>query len=161
MILNSTSNSSNNVYYDYTDNFPLSYDNEEVINRTYYDDYFLSVNQTFNSTSTDFTLLSSILHFSTPFSYIFLILLVYFVLTIVLLSFSLYKQRQSDIENIYSDEFDDNAEQNKRLLRWKQLLINRIDKGDMEPLLKPETQSDSNHEKQLQLISSTFPLEIV
>lgn len=161
MILNSTPNSSNNIYYDYIDTFPLSYDNEEVTNRTYYDEYFLSVNQTFNSTSTDFTLLSSILHFSTPFSYIFLILLVYFVLTIVLLSFSLYKQRQSDIENVYSDEFDDNTDKNERLLRWKQLLINRIDKGDMEPLLKPETPSNSNHEKQSQLISSTFPSEIV
>src|SRR5438874_2182308 len=133
MLLNSTRN---NDFYDYSDNFPLSYeDNDFLINRTYYDDYILNNNQTFNLTNSDVLSLSSIFSFSSPFSYIFLILIVYFILTIILLSFSLYKQRQNEIENFYLGDTEEDIEQAKRSLIWKQLLIGKIRKGDMQPLL--------------------------
>jgi len=160
MIINSTLINSNNDLYDYSDNFPLPYIDEELTNRTYYDDYFLNINQTFNVTKSDVISLSSILNFSTPFSYIFLILIVYLILTIILLSFSLYKQRQTEIENFYFGDNEEDIQQAKRCLVWKQLLIDKITKGDMEPLLI-ETYSDSNHQIDSKSKTQTFPLHIV
>ena len=98
-------------------------------------------------------------HFSSPFSYIILILIVYSLLTIILLSFSLYKQRQTEIENFYFGDTEEDIQQAKRSLIWKQLLIGKITKGDMEPLLfqtnSDSTQSNSDPK------TATFPLHIV
>ncbi|CAF1537990.1 unnamed protein product, partial [Adineta steineri] len=93
---------------------------------------------------------SSFLSFSSPFTYIFLIIVCYLILTIILLTFSLYKQRQMEIENFYFGDSDEDIEQGKRYLIWKQLLIRNIKKGDMEPLL-----SNSNIQRE------TFPMDIV
>jgi hypothetical protein len=160
IIINSTLINPTNDLYDYSDNFPLPYEDEELTNRTYYDDYFLNNNQTFNVTNSDVISLSSILNFSTPFSYIFLILIVYLILTIILLSFSLYKKRQTEIENFYFGDNEEDIQQAKRCLIWKQLLIEKITKGDMEPLLI-ETYSDSNYQIDSKSKTQTFPLHIV
>jgi hypothetical protein len=113
-----------------------------------------------NVTNSDVISLSSILNFSTPFSYIFLILIVYLILTIILLSFSLYKKRQTEIENFYFGDNEEDIQQAKRCLIWKQLLIEKITKGDMEPLLI-ETYSDSNYQIDSKSKTQTFPLHIV
>jgi hypothetical protein len=160
MIINSTLINPNNDLYDYLDNFPLPYEDYDLTNRTFYDDYLLNGNQTFNLTNSDLTSLSSIFTFSSPFSYIFLILIVYLILTIILLSFSLYKQRQTEIENFYFGDTEEDIQQAKRCLVWKQLLIGKITKGDMEPLLV-ETYSDSTDQIDLEPKTATFPLHIV
>jgi hypothetical protein len=157
MIVNSTLQYSNNDLYDYSDSFPLPYEDEDIINRTYYDDYIFNNNQTFNLTNSDLLSLSSIFSFSSPFSYIFFILIIYLILTIILLSFSLYKQRQNEIENFYFGDTEEEIEQGKHYLLWKQLLIGKIRKGDMEPLLI-DTYSDG---QDLQSKTTTFPLQIV
>lgn len=74
----------------------------------------------------------------------------YLILTIILLTFSLYKQRQTEIENFYYGDSDEEIEQGKRLLKWKKYLINKIRKGDMQPLITNQMQD-----------SKTFPLDIV
>ena len=130
MIINSTIDSLRNDPYEYSDIFPLPYEDDDFINGTSYDDYMLNSNQTFNSTNSDLISLSSIFTFSSPFSYIFIILIVYLVLTVILLSFSLYKQRQTEIENFYFGDTEEDIEQAKRSLIWKQLLIGKIRKGD-------------------------------
>jgi hypothetical protein len=158
MIINSTLNNLNNDFYYYSDHFPLPYEDDDLINGTYYDDYLLNNNETFNLTNSDL-ISSSIFSFSSPFSYIFLILIVYLILTVILLSFSIYKQRQSDIENFYFGDTEEDIKQAKHRLIWKQLLINRIRKGDMEPLLI-ETYNNSNDINSLSK-KSTFPIHIV
>lgn len=164
MIINSTLIDLSNDLYDYSDIFPLPYEDNDLNNRTYYDDYYflnnINNNQTNNLTTSDTITLSSILTFSTPFSYIFLILIVYLILTIILLSFSLYKQRQTEIENFYYGDNDEDVQQTKRSLLWKKFLIDKISKGDMEPLLI-DTKSNSSNENDYQMKSTTFPLHIV
>jgi hypothetical protein len=149
-MLNSTIfNRNNDVYYN-SDTFPSSYDEDDfdsssiTLNRSYYDDLLLNLNKT-NS--------FSILSLSSPFTYIILIIIFYFILTIILLIFSLYKQRQTEIENFYFGDTDEDIEQGKRYLAWKKLLIQKIKKGDMEPLL-------SNKNDQ-QINTTTFPLYVV
>lgn len=158
MNFNSTSNSSNNIYYDYSDTFPLSYENDQLTNRTSDEDYFVNLNETFNQNNSDSISLTSLLTFSTPFSYIFLILIVYLILTMILLTFSLYKQRQSEIENFDFGDTDDDIEQAKRTFKWKEFLIKKIAKGDMEPLL---TERNSTNQEHLQTRFSPFPLQTV
>lgn len=160
MIINSTINYLNNDLYDYSDHFPLPYEDESITNQTYYDDYVLYTNQTFNTTYSDPTTLSSLLSFSSPFSYIFLILIAYLILTIILLSFSLYQQRQIGIENFHFSDTEEENEQIKRWLDWKQLLIGKITKGDMTPLLI-DTSSNSTDVIDSERKTATFPLQIV
>ncbi len=163
MIINSPLiNRSDDFYYD-GDNFPLSYEdndwNIDLTNRTYYDDYILNNSQTFNLTNSNVLTFESIFSFSSPFSYIILILIVYSILTLILLSLSLYKQRQTEIENFYFGDTNEEIEQAKRSFIWKQVLIEKITKGDMEPLLV-ETHSDSDGADG-ESKTSTFPLHIV
>lgn len=160
MLINSTINYLNNDLYDYSDHFPMPFDDETMTNQTYYDDYVLFNNQTFNSNYSDLTTLSSLLSFSSPFSYIFLILVAYLILTTILLSFSLYQQRQIGIENNHFSDSEEETEQSKRWLDWKQLLIGKITKGDMTPLLT-NTSSDSTDEIESKSKTVTFPLQIV
>ena len=160
MFINSTINNLNNDLYDYSDHFPLPYDDESVTNQTYYDDYVLFGNQTFNSTYSDLTTFSSILSFSSPFSYIFLILVAYLILTTILLSFSLYQQRQIEIENFHFPDSEEETEQVKRWLDWKQLLIGKITKGDMTPLLT-DISLDSTDEIEFKHKTANFPLQVV
>jgi len=154
-MLNSTIfNRNNDVYYN-PDHFPLSYEEDDFdsssisLNRSYYDDILLNYNHTLHKTNS-FPLLS----FSSPFTFIILIIICYLILTIILLTFSLYKQRQTEIENFYFGDTDEDIEQGKRYLAWKQLLIRKIKKGDMEPLL-------SNRNDQQINTGSTFPLYVV
>ncbi|CAF1417770.1 unnamed protein product [Adineta steineri] len=160
MIINSTLIDRNNDLYYYADNFPLPYEDEEwnidLTNRTYYEDYILNTNQTYNITNTDVLSLSSIFSFSSPFSYILLILMVYSTLTIILLSLSLYKQRRTEIENFYFGDTEEEIQQAKRALICKQILIEKISKGDMEPLLVSDSDGTDSESK-----TSTFPLHIV
>ncbi|UJR24866.1 hypothetical protein I4U23_006235 [Adineta vaga] len=161
MIINSTLITRGDDLYYYADSFPLPYEDEEwnmdSSNRTFYDDYILnSNNQTLNLTTTDVFSYTSVFSFSSPFSYILLILIVYSILTLILLSLSLYKQRRTEIENFHFGDTDEEIERTKRSLVWKQLLINRISKGDMEPLLTTDS-NDIHSESQI----TTFPLHIV
>jgi hypothetical protein len=155
MLVNSTLRYSNNDFYDYSDNFPLPYEDEDLNNRTYYDDYLFNNNQTLNLTNSDDYL--SIFSFSSPFSYIFFILIIYLILTIILLSFSLYKQRENEIENFYFGDTEEEIQQTKRYLLWKQLLIGKIRKGDMEPLLIDTYSNGQDSQSK----TATFPLQIV
>ncbi|CAF2322754.1 unnamed protein product [Rotaria sp. Silwood2] len=163
MTINSTLINRSDVHDYYADNFPLPYEDDDlnfdITNQTYYDDYIINNNQTFNLTNSDVLSLSSIFSFSSPFSYILLILIVYAILTLILLSLSLYKQRQVEMENFYYGDTQEEIEKAKRCLVWKQLLIEKITKGDMEPLLvEPYSNSDEiNSESK----AATFPLEIV
>lgn len=129
---------------DEIDTFPLSYEDDQfdslLINRSVYEEIFKK-----NSTSSS----SSIFSFSSPFTFLFLIISSYLILTLILLTFSLYKQRQMEIENFYFGDTDEEIEQGKRHFQWKQFLIDRIEKGDMEPLL-----TNQNEQR-------TFPLDIV
>jgi hypothetical protein len=140
----------NDVYYN-TDTFPLSYEDDDfdsssmTLNRSYYDDF---LSHSLNKTTT-----SSLFSFSSPFTYIILIIVSYLILTIILLTFSLYKQRQTEIENFYFGDTDEEIERGKRYLAWKQLLIRKIKKGDMEPLL-------TNRNDQ-QINPRTFSLDVV
>ena len=122
---------------DLIDRFPSSYEDEQpfesiaVVNRSYY----------FDETMTTTTRLTSL---SSPFTSILTILIVYLLLTIILLAFSLYKQRQTEMENFYFGETDEEIEQGKRHAAWKRFLIGRIRKGDMRPLLLlPERTADT------------------
>ena len=133
-----------NYNSDYVDHFPSPY---EDFDETYYDNFIFNNNQTFNLTKFDILSLSSIFSFSNPLSYIIFILITYLILTFILLLLSLYKQRQ------YS--YFEDINKIKRCLLWKQTLIGKITKGDMEPLLV-ETYSNSDQSKIM-----TFPLEIV
>ncbi|CAF1415470.1 unnamed protein product [Adineta steineri] len=151
-MLNSTiviRDDNDDIYYN-NENFPLTYDDNDynssslLFNRSYYDELNHKLTKTYSSSS------SSFLSFSSPFTYIFLIIVCYLILTIILLTFSLYKQRQMEIENFYFGDSDEDIEQGKRYLIWKQLLIRNIKKGDMEPLL-----SNSNIQRE------TFPMDIV
>jgi hypothetical protein len=143
-------------YEDYynTDSFPLSYEEDDfdsssiLLNRSYYDDFLLNLNHTLNKTTS-----SSILSLSSPFTYIILIIISYLILTILLLTFSLYKQRQTETEDFYFGDTDEDIEQEKRYLIWKQFLIGKIKKGDMKPLLL-----DRNDQ---QINTGTFPLYVV
>lgn len=127
------------------DRFPSSYEDEQeqqpsesmsVLNRSY--------------SSEDSTRFA----FSSPFTSLMTILIVYLLLTVVLLAFSLYKQRQTEMENFYLGETDEEIEQGKRHAVWKRFLIGRIRKGDMRPLLllPPERTTTP---------TCTFPLNIV
>ena len=163
MPINSTlANRSDDLYYD-SDRFPLSYEdhdvNTDLINQTYYDDFLLNENSTLSINNGDLLSLSSIFSLSSPFSYILLILCVYLILTLILLSFSLYKQRQTDIENFYFGDTDEDVQQAKRTVAWKQLLIGKIRKGDMEPLLMQSTSDADVTDDRCQ--STTFPLHVV
>ncbi|CAF1340024.1 unnamed protein product [Rotaria magnacalcarata] len=159
MISNSTLiNRADVIYYD-TDNYHLPYEDDDLNNQTFYDEYIIINNQTLNLTNADVLSLPSIFSFSSPFSYIFLILIVYSVLTVILLSLSLYKQRQVEMENFYFGDTQEDIEKAKRCLVWKQSLIGKITKGDMEPLLI-ETYSNSNG-MQSESKTVTFPLQIV
>lgn len=151
-MINRTSIDGPEVFDYYADRFPLSNDDEDfqidVSNRTFYDDFIVNETQSWNETTIDIPSLSTIFSFSSPFSYIILILFVYLILTLILLSFSLYKQRQNDVENFYYGETEEEIQQAKRTLEWKQFLIGKISKGDVEPLLLTKT-------------SSMYPTEIV
>ncbi|CAF1257821.1 unnamed protein product [Rotaria sordida] len=163
MPINSTLINRNDVHDYYADNFPLPYEDDDanldLTNQTYYDDYLINNNQTFNLTNFDVLSLSSIFSFSSPFSYIILILIVYAILTVILLSLSLYKQRQVEMENFYYGDTQEEIEKAKRCLVWKQLLIGKITKGDMEPLLI-DTYSNSDGISS-ESNTATFPLQIV
>ena len=132
------------------DQFPLAYDDRESSsNQTFYDDFLFAIsNRTASNSSSSSVDLPSIFSPSSPFAYIIFILIVYLILTFVLLTFSLYKQRQHDLANFSDDE---EIEQSKRTLAWKQLLIGKITKGDMEPLLFSTVEDNP----------STFPLHLV
>jgi len=154
-MLNSTIFKQNDDVYYNTDRFPLSYEEDDFdsssisLNRSYYDDILLNFNHTLHKINS-FPLLS----FSSPFTYIILIIICYLILTIILLTFSLYKQRQTEIENFYFGDTDEDIERGKRYLAWKQLLIRKIKKGDMEPLLSNKNDQQIN-------TGSTFPLYVV
>lgn len=141
------------IYYN-TDSFPLSYEDGDLdassmsLNHSYYDDALLTLNHTLNKTNS-----SSILSVSNPLTYIIFIIISYIILTIILLTFSLYKQRRTEIENFYFGDTDEDIEQEKRYLAWKRLLIRKIRKGDMEPLLADGKDQHINTE--------TFPLHLV
>ena len=146
-MLNSTQfKQTNDVYYN-TDNFPLSYEEDDfdssslTLNRSYYDDILINFNRTLNKTT---------LSLSSPFTIIIFIIISYLILTIILLIFSLYKQRQTEIENFYFGDTEEEIEQGKRTLAWKKLLIQKIQKGDIQPLLFNEQNN-----------SQTFPLDVV
>lgn len=83
-----------------------------------------------------------------------MILIVYIFLTIVLLSFSLYKQRQTEMENFYFGDTEEDIQQGKRYFAWKQFLIGKIRKGDMKPLLNNDHEDENSKQ-------SPFPLETV
>jgi len=147
-MLNSTfANQSNNDFDYNTDIFPLSYDDDGFdssairLNHSFYDDILSNYNSTLNKTNSSN---------SSPFTFMILIVMSYLILTIILLTFSLYKQRQTEIENFYYGDSDEEIEQGKRLLKWKKYLINKIRKGDMQPLITNQMQD-----------SKTFPLDIV
>jgi hypothetical protein len=153
-MLNSTLiNPNDDIYYN-SDSFPLSYEDDDFnsssisLNRSYYDDFLLNLNPKVNKTNS-----SSILSLSSPFTYIILIIICYLILTIILLTFSLYRQRQTESENFYFGDSDEEIEQGKRYLAWKQLLIKKIRKGDMDPLLF--------NGKDQQINTETFPLYVV
>ena len=167
MITNSTLITRGDELYYYADSFPLPYDDEEwnmdSSNRTYYDEYMFNSNQTSNLTTmtTDVFSYTSLFSFSSPFSYILLILIVYSILTLVLLSLSLYKQRRTEIENFYFGDTEEEIERAKRSLLWKQALINKISKGDMEPLLAENPDDMDFESKTTTTATVTFPLHIV
>lgn len=134
------------------DQFPLAYDDRESSsNQTFYDDFLFAISNRTTSNSSSSVDLPSIFSPSSPFAYIIFILIVYLILTFVLLTFSLYKQRQHDLANFDDGETDEEIEQSKRTLAWKQLLIGKISKGDMEPLLFSTVEDNP----------STFPLHLV
>ena len=76
LIINSTLiNHINDLYY-YADNFPLPYEDDDLdidlTNRTYYDDYILNINQTFNLTNSDvIIIIINIFIFKSIFIYYF------------------------------------------------------------------------------------------
>lgn len=146
-------NQTNEVYYN-TDSFPLSYEEDDfdsssiTLNRSSYDDVFFNLNYTLNKTN-----LSLLLSLSSPFTYIIIIIVSYLILTIILLTFSLYKQRQTEIENFYFGDTDEDIQRGKRYLLWKQFLIKKIKKGDMKPLLSNQNDQEIN--------TGTFPLYVV
>lgn len=161
-MLNSTST---NVLDYEIDRFPSPFDETlpdvDLTNQTDYDDFILNESPAWNSSNTDLNPLLSIFSASSPFSYIIFVLIVYFVLTVFLLSFSLYKQRRSDLDNFYYAENEDEIQLTKRTWAWKQYLIGQIRKGDMEPLLSDRISAESNRLEQIQLNLSTFPSENV
>lgn len=134
-----------NDIYDNSDTFPLSYEDDHLdsssstFNRSFYDDF---VSLHFNESTSS----SSLFSYSSPFTYLILIILTYLFLTFILLTFSLYKQRQMENDHFDFSDTDEDVEQGKRYFFWKQLLIGKIAKGDMKPLLTDRT---------------TFPLKIV
>lgn len=148
----------------YVDRFPLPSEDDDFnldgSNQTFYDDFIVNETRIWNETNLDVPSFSSIFSFSSPFSYIILILFVYLILTLILLSFSLYKQRQNDVEHFCYGETEEELQQAKRTLAWKQFLIGKISKGDMEPLL---SNKDSSIQDQIENESNTatFPLHIV
>ncbi|CAF1110940.1 unnamed protein product [Adineta ricciae] len=111
------------------DNSAFFYEDETSIltNRSYYDDLLTDFNHKIVKTS--FFSLSS------PFIYLLLIIICYLLLTVILLTFSLYKQRQTEVENFYFGDSDEDVERGKRHFAWKQHLIGKMCKGDMQPLL--------------------------
>lgn len=143
----------NDIYYN-VDRFPSSYDEEDFelssvsSNHSYYDDFLSDFNHTLNKINS-----STILSLSSPITYIIFIVMVYLILTIILLAFSIYKKRRVEMENFYLGDTDEDIAQEKRLLAQKKLLIGKIKKGDMEPLL-----SDVNNH---QTNTTTFPSHIV
>ncbi|UJR23914.1 hypothetical protein I4U23_026886 [Adineta vaga] len=146
-MFNSTHNHHHDEIYYNEENFSFSYDDEPSIslNRSYYDDLFLNLNPKLTKTS--------FFSFSSPFTYIFLIIICYLILTIVLLTFTLYKQRQTEMENFYFGDSDEDIEQGKRHFAWKQFLIGKIRKGDMQPLLS----NDFDQQRK----TDAFPIYIV
>lgn len=131
-MFNSTHSHRNEENYDVEDNFAFFYEDETSIsaNRSYYDDLATNFNHKITKTS----FFSS----SSPFTYLILIIISYLLLTMILLTFSLYKQRQTEVENFYFGDSDEDIERGKRHLAWKQHLIGKICKGDMQPLLTDE-----------------------
>ena len=128
------------------DSFPLSYEEDHFdsssisLNRSFCEEILLNLNKTTSSI---------IFSFSSPFTILIFIIISYLILTIILLIFSLYKQRQTEIENFYFGDTEEDIEQGKRYLRWKQYLIQKIQKGDIKPLLTTENNPE------------TFPVYIV
>jgi hypothetical protein len=149
-MLNTTMINRNSDVYYAPDSFPLSYEEDDFdssslsLNRSYYDDIISNSNKTNSIT---------FLSLSSPFTYIIFIIISYLILTIILLTFSLYKQRQTEIENFYFGDTDEEIEQGKRYLSWKQFLIRKIQKGDMKPLLSNENNQQTN--------PGTFPNYVV
>ena len=77
----------------------------------------------------------------------------------MLLSLSLYKQRQIEIENFYFVDTEEEIEKAKRCLIWKQSLIGRITKGDMEPLLIDTYSNSDGMTSESKTVN--FPLQLV
>ncbi|CAF1049964.1 unnamed protein product [Adineta ricciae] len=136
----------NNYYLE--DNFAFFYEDETSLlaNRSYYDDLLTDFNHKIPKTS--FFSLSS------PFIYLIFIIISYLFLTMILLTFSLYKQRQTEVENFYFGDSDEDVERGKRHFAWKQHLIGKICKGDMQPLLN----NNNNDERRK---TDIFPIHIV
>ncbi|CAF1630712.1 unnamed protein product [Rotaria magnacalcarata] len=153
-MLNSTKIQRNTVTYYNVDSFPLSYEDDDFdssslsLNHSYYDEFLLRLNRTLNKTDS-----SSMLSLSSPITYIMLIVISYLILTVIILTFSLYRQRRAEIENFYFGDTDEDIAQERRYISWKRLLIEKVEKGDMEPLL-----SDGNNQE---IKTATFPLHIV
>ncbi|CAF1129256.1 unnamed protein product [Didymodactylos carnosus] len=159
----------------YANSFPLSYDDiiddgryiyvddsQQPLNLTniYYptDDILLINNTNLSSLYDDYIYSSSpssSLSFG-PFIYIFIILCVYILLTVILLAFSIYKQRQND------EYYFDSTEKENNSMNWKRFLISKMRKGDMEPLLNDQSiTTDDNNDNDDSTSISNFPLKIV
>ena len=144
----------NDDKYDSRDSFLPSYQQDTfpssfvLLNHSYNDNFLLNLNYSFNKTDS-----YTIINFSSPFTYLILITISYLILTVILLVFSLYRQREIEIENFYFGDTVEDIQQEKRYAAWKKLLIGKIKKGDMEPLL-----SDRNHQF---TNSGRFPSHIV
>ena len=155
LISNLTIRSQIDDSYESIDDFPSSsyedetFDSSSIsINRSFYDDFSSQFTQISTKNSTTFSLT-----LSSPFTYLISILVVYILLTIILLSFSLYKQRQTEVENFYFGDTDEEIEQTKRSVVWKQFLIGKIQKGDVQPLLLNQDDAMCQTNK--------YPLQIV
>ena len=146
-MFNSTRSHRSEDNYYIEDNFAFFYEDETSIlaNRSDYNDLLTDFNHKIPKTS--FFSLSS------PFTYLILIIISYLFLTAILLTFSLYKQRQADIENFYFGDSDEDVERGKRHFAWKQHLIGKICKGDMQPLL------DNNTDERRK--TDIFPVHVV
>ena len=119
-----------------------------LLNHSYYNNFLLNLDYSLNRTDS-----YAIINFSSPFAYLILITISYLILVVILLAFSLYRERKIEIENFYFGDTDEDIQQEKRYAAWKQLLIKKIKKGDMELLL-----SDRNHPF---TNPGTFPSHIV
>ncbi|CAF1083714.1 unnamed protein product [Didymodactylos carnosus] len=160
----------------YADSFPLPYDDiidddksiyiddqqqslisSNFTNIYYPNDDILIINNTNLSSLYDNYIdssLTSSISFG-PFIYIFIILSIYILLTILLLAFSIYKQRQND------EYYFDTIEKENNCLHLKCSLIKNISKGDMEPLLNDYSIITHDNNDTTIDLTSRFPLRIV